>query len=231
MTQQIYTIPLGGVNAYLIQADTGYILVDTGGHLILDKEFDNRRKQLEASLDEHGCNKNNIKAVILTHGDNDHVCNAAWLRDTYHAPIVMHKDDLKLVQNPEISDFMASFQYRSLAFRIIFRLLHKQILAISEKTLREFQTFTPDHFVTDGQSLSEYGLSATVLHLPGHTHGSIGILLENGDLIAGDTLANNKKPEKAANALDFKQLDESIERLKTYSIKKVYPGHGTPYTC
>jgi len=40
----------------------------------------------------------------------------------------------------------------------------------------EFDTFQPDVILEDQQNLSGYGLEATVLHLPGHTKGSIGIL-------------------------------------------------------
>lgn len=65
--------------------------------------------------------------------------------------------------------------------------------------------------------------------MPGHTHGSIGILTEDGNLIAGDTLANMKKPSPALNAVDFSKLTESINRLKSMNIKNVYPGHGKPF--
>jgi hydroxyacylglutathione hydrolase len=51
-----------------------------------------------------------------------------------------------------------------------------------------FDTFAPDELLEDGRSLSDFGLDATVLHLPGHTRGSIGILTRNGALFRGDLM-------------------------------------------
>jgi len=60
---------LGGVNCYLIETDTGYILIDTGGS--------NRRTDLEKELESAGCQTGNLKLIVLTHGDFDHTGNAA----------------------------------------------------------------------------------------------------------------------------------------------------------
>ena len=39
-----------------------------------------------------------------------------------------------------------------------------------------FEAFEPDALLEDEESLAEYGLDATILSLPGHTPGSIGVL-------------------------------------------------------
>lgn len=83
--------------------------------------------------------------------------------------------------------------------------------------------------LSDGDSLAGYGFDARILHLPGHSPGSIGILTANGELIAGDTLANNKRPEKARNAYNFDLLKASIDRIKQSDVKTVFPGHGDPF--
>lgn len=44
----------------------------------------------------------------------------------------------------------------------------------------EFQTFEPDLTLSDGQSLEEYGVDAKVLHVPGHTPGSIVVRSRTG---------------------------------------------------
>ena len=41
----IITIDLGGVNSYLLTVENGFVLVDTGGHLTMDKIIDNRRSK------------------------------------------------------------------------------------------------------------------------------------------------------------------------------------------
>ena len=41
--------------------------------------------------------------------------------------------------------------------------------------MRTLQEFKPDIFLKDGDSLSGYGVNASIIALPGHTDGSIGI--------------------------------------------------------
>ena len=39
-----------------------------------------------------------------------------------------------------------------------------------------FEPFSPDVLLQDGQDLGEFGLAATVVHFPGHSPGSVGVL-------------------------------------------------------
>lgn len=217
------------MNCYLADAKDGFILFDTGGHLVTDKQFDNRREKLTAALHREGCRPGNLKLVVLTHGDIDHAASAAYIRSAYGAPIAMHPGDARLVESPGIDQAMESYHYRPLAFRIVFLLMRKAIKKATERILGDFEPFTPDIWLKEGDSLAEYGLDATVMHLPGHTAGSIGILTGDGDLIAGDTFAKMKKPDIAPNAADFKSLKASVDRVKAMGIGTVYPGHGDPF--
>lgn len=227
--QEIIRIDLEGVNCYLAKAGDGFILFDTGGHTVMDKQFTNRREGLERELEKAGCKPGNLKLVILTHGDNDHAANAAFIRDKYMTKIAMHSQDRELVENPDIDMAMKSFRYKSIMFKIVFLLMKKMIRKVTLKILGDFEKFKPDFFVDEGYTLSEFGLDAKILHIPGHTAGSIGILMAEGGLIAGDTFANIKKPDTAPNAFDFKALRASTGRLKTIDIKTIYPGHGIPF--
>lgn len=229
MTDNIIRIDLNGVNCYLLKGESGFVLVDTGGHLVTDKQFTNRRDLLLKKFEAIGCKECNLNLIVLTHGDNDHACNAKYLRERYHAKIALHEDDLKLVEKPALHEWMNSFQYRSFAYKLIFRVLGKTITNVMQKTIEDFESFAPDILLEDGFDLSAYGIDATVIHLPGHTKGSIAILTKGGDLIAGDTFVNNKKPSPAPNAIDFKQLSSSIQKLRNYAIETIYPGHGDPF--
>ncbi len=229
MKQEIIRIDLKGVNCYLGKSEEGFILFDTGGHLTLDKVYNDRQQALLIQLEEAGCRPGNLKAIVLTHGDNDHTANAAFLRERYQTIIAMHTDDVELVDNITLDKMMESFRYRSLILKIIFFLLRKPIKKLTEKALKDFIRFKPDVILNEGDDLSKYGFAAKVIHLPGHTPGSIGILTENGELIAGDIYANFKKPSLAPNAHNFKQLKNSADKLNTLNITMVYPGHGKPF--
>jgi glyoxylase-like metal-dependent hydrolase (beta-lactamase superfamily II) len=92
------------------------------------------------------------------------------------------------------------------------------------------ERFTPDLLVDDGYNLSQDGLGAKVVHLPGHSRGSIGILTVGGELFCGDLFESTKAP--ALNPLmdDPAAAAASLGILGELSIRTVYPGHGRPFT-
>jgi hydroxyacylglutathione hydrolase len=212
MIKNIKTINTG-VNCYLIKTDAGYILIDTG--------FVNKRPDLEKALESAGCRQGDLKLIIITHGDIDHAGNAAYLRERYGAKIAMHKDDSVMVENANMSlNRKAKPDKLSLWFRIIGMLFGNP---------GKFDRFKPDMYVEDGQELSEFGFDAKVLHIPGHSKGSIGILTADGDLFFGDLLANFFKPGFHPYIDDLKAANSSIQKLRKFDIKMIYPGHGKPF--
>jgi hydroxyacylglutathione hydrolase len=77
-----------------------------------------------------------------------------------------------------------------------------------------FNKFEPAIFLTDGQSLTGYIPNAKIIHLPGHTEGTIGILTDEDDFISGDTLFNSKKPNIVTFVDDFQELNNSTSKFK-----------------
>jgi glyoxylase-like metal-dependent hydrolase (beta-lactamase superfamily II) len=198
-------------NCYLLHFGGGYFLIDTG--------LAKGRAHLERDLRSSGCRPGDLKLVILTHGDLDHSGNSAYLREQYGAKIAMHRADLL---NVESGDMFANKSVNPLA-----RSIANSFFALTG--MNRFDRFTPDVFLEDEQSLSSFGLDATILHLPGHSKGSIGVLTGDGNLFCGDLLENTHRP--AVNSLgdDRPQMAASAEGLKGYPIKMVFPGHGKPF--
>jgi glyoxylase-like metal-dependent hydrolase (beta-lactamase superfamily II) len=210
---EIRRIPLQyffNVNCYLLKTDTGYYLVDTG--------IKKRRAQIEKELLDAGCQPGDMKLIIITHGHTDHVGNAAYLRESYGAKIAMHKDDVRMVESGDM--FIDS---RGVLISLIGSLM--RILGFSD-----YERFTPDVILEDGQSLREYGLDADVIHTPGHSRGSISIHVAGGDLFCGDVYSNTKEPERTTLIEDQEALDVSVERLIALVVSNVYPGHGEPFS-
>lgn len=196
-------------NCYLVKTNTGYILIDTG--------YSTNRRDLEKQLKGEGCTSNNLKLVLITHGHFDHTGNCAFLREKYGAQIAMHKGDLKIVETGDM------FYNKN----IIMRALGKIMLFFLMRGT--FKKFTPDILIEDGQDLTTYGFEAEVIHIPGHSKGSIGILTYNNDLICGDLFTNIKKPQKNTLVENQEDLDASVERIMSLEIDMVYPGHGKPF--
>jgi hydroxyacylglutathione hydrolase len=86
----------------------------------------------------------------------------------------------------------------------------------------------PDVELKDGDIIRVGKLSIRVLHTPGHTPGSLCLLLGKY-LISGDTIFPGG-PGKTGTPADFKQIVKSIQN-KLFSLPgdtQVYPGHGEP---
>jgi glyoxylase-like metal-dependent hydrolase (beta-lactamase superfamily II) len=210
-------ITFRGVNCYLIKTKTGYILVDTG--------YSNQRNNIENALDSAGVQPGNLTLILLTHGDFDHTGNGKYLREKYQSKIAMHKDDLGMVEHGDLF-------YSRKSSNIIIRKLVKMMLPLLRMNLKKSDHFTPDIYLEEGDDLSEYGFSAKVIHIPGHSRGSIGFLTTEGDLFIGDLLENNKKrgPVKGSLIDDPIVFDASIDKLRNLSLNTVYPGHGNPFS-
>jgi len=214
MLQAIKTVDVGGVNCFLAKTGDGFILIDTS--------LPSKRFELEKELASAGCRPGDLRLIVLTHGDYDHAGNAAYLRDKYGAPVAMHREDSRRVES---GDWSWGFKAKPDRFSLVFRLVSLFVRP------GKFDTFKPDVYVEDGQSLSAYGFAAEVLHLPGHTRGSIGILTANGDLFCGDLLDNLfRKPQLQFFINDLAAANASVERLKRLEgIGTVYPGHGKAF--
>jgi len=200
---------MGSVNCYLIQSDSGYLLIDSGASF--------SRKDLLRELEGAGCQASLLKLIVLTHGDFDHTGNAATLRRAFGAKIAMHRDDAGMAQMGDM------FVNRKQPNVIIRKMIPFFI------GFRKAERFTPDVLLEDGDDLSPYGFDARVFSIPGHSKGSLGVLTAAGDLFCGDLLVNTDKP--ALNTLidDLPAAEASLQKLRGLGVGTVYPGHGTSF--
>ncbi|UCB43983.1 MAG: MBL fold metallo-hydrolase [Dehalococcoidales bacterium] len=223
MQQRIHTISLslpyrlGDVNCYLIETNAGFFLIDTG--------CSSRRTHLDRELESAGCQPGNLKLIVLTHGDFDHTGNAGHIRNKFGTRIAMHHDDAGMVEH---GDIFWNRKKPNIFLRTLIRTLTPVFFGFGRS-----ERFKPDLYIEDGHDLSEFGLDATVLHIPGHSKGSIGVLTTSGDLIGGDLiLKTDKSDQPHLNSIidDSAVAHTSVEKLKSLNIKTIYPGHSKSFT-
>ena len=147
-----------------------------------------------------------VRLLLLTHGDYDHAGSAAYLCDRFGSEIAVHRDDAERVRT---ADWSSGMKPRPDKFGLVNRVVSRFIKP------GPFDAFEPGISVEDGQPLAGYGLDATILHLPGHTRGSIGVLIGDGDIFCGDLMDSMGKP--------------SLARLRSLDVRTVYPGHVKPF--
>jgi hydroxyacylglutathione hydrolase len=209
----VTSIGFAGVNAYLVAARDGFVLVDTGKP--------ESRAELIARLERAGCRHGDLRLIVLTHGDYDHAGNAACLREKYDAEVAMHAGDAGRVES---ADWSLGMKPRPDRFPLLFR----AVAAVVRPG--PFDVFTPDVLVEDGDSLGSAGLDATVVHLPGHTRGSIGVLTAWGELFCGDLMDSMLgRPSLEFFIDDMAAAEASLARLRGLGVGRVYPGHGKPF--
>ena len=109
-------------------------------------------------------------------------------------------------------------------------LLGKIVLFLSIKSFQfdEIPFFNASIYLSEGDSLNEYGVKAKIIALPGHTDGSIGLEIENEGIIVGDALMNILYPTFSLLYHNYEKMIESANKISRYGNRKIYFGHGDP---
>lgn len=202
---EVHRIKCGNGNCYIIENGTNAILVDTG-----------KREYVNQVL--NACKPYSIKLIVLTHAHFDHAENAAQISQELSAPIGMNEKDCNLIEsNTNQELFSETF-------------LGKIVLSASLKDFlaRPMRTFQPDILLKDKDSLSDYGIDASIVSLPGHTDGSIGIDVDNKYLIVGDALMNMFHPTVSILFHNKNEMLESARKISRIGNRTIYFGHGKP---
>ncbi len=200
----IHRIAGGNVNCYIVAENGNAILVDTG-----------RKKYREKILKK--CRDFHVNLIVLTHGHMDHCQNAAYLANILHIPIAMSEKDSNLIPDNRRQSLMAK------------TFLGKIVLAASLKSFEKdsLEAFEPNIYLRTGDDLKAYGIDARVIELPGHTNGSIGLVIED-KLFVGDALMNMFYPTTSMLYADEHQMLLSAGRISELGEKTIYFGHGGP---
>jgi hydroxyacylglutathione hydrolase len=215
MDVNIYPIRLGFDCCYVIQ-DEGTIMIDGG--------VANKAKDFRKALETIPVAAEDIQLIVLTHGHFDHVSSARDIKEITGAKIAMHRLDKDRLETP-LTQMPAGVG------------VWGSVLRMMLSALRPFVHIPPaevDVVLGDeGLALSDFGVSGKVIYTPGHTAGSVSVLLDAGDAFVGD-LAMNAFPLRLSPGLpvladDIHTVRESWKYLLELGAQTVYPGHGKPF--
>ncbi len=219
LSPHLHRIGNDTVAVYLVTTEEGVTVVDAGlpGHwadLVRELEV------LGRSLDE-------VRGVVLTHGDADHIGFAERLRREHGVPVFVHVDDAGRAQGgdkpktpmgpvrPVALAGFAAYAVRKQAWR------NEYLSEVVE--------------VRDGQTLDLPG-EPRIVSIPGHSPGSVAVHVPVADAVmVGDALTTKhvltgRRGLQPAPFTDDPRLAlDSLGRLGGLEASWVLPGHGAPW--
>jgi glyoxylase-like metal-dependent hydrolase (beta-lactamase superfamily II) len=210
----VIALPVAGkrsINAYLVLGRRP-ILVDAG--------TPDSAEKICGAIVRHGVDPTDVALIVLTHGHIDHFGSAAELGRLTRAPIAGHAADLgpyktgRSRQPYQPTGPMGYLFSKS-------KLPHAQVEAVE-----------PDVVLHGPMSLYDYGVDARVVPTPGHTAGSISVLTDTGDLVAGDMVASSFMGFVAGRPANPPFHDDPVRNLASLremlALKPtaLYVGHG-----
>ncbi len=205
---KVHSLQLGPSMAYLIESESGLVLVDAGV-----PELD---KVILAYLKKIG--RDDLKLIYITHAHLDHYGSAKSLSEATGAQITVQTADAGVMAAGETR--LGTVRDRETVSDFA--------LPTIEEWLAVLQPTLPDFVVEDGDRLDEFGIDAYVVHTPGHTPGSSVLMLNDRYAFAGDLVSGTGSPHaQSTYAYDWDQLADSLAHVQSLNPDLVFAGHGT----
>lgn len=212
MTATVVPMRLRLSNAYLVRGERP-VLVDTGSP--------GEEKAILRVLARERIDPRSLSLILHTHGHSDHAGSTRELQRLTAAPVAVHAADATMLAAGRNGPLPPT------------RLKARLIRPLVD---RPFPPVAPDITFDRELDLTPFGVDGQVVLTPGHTAGSISVLLEGGEAIVGDVMmggfmGGRLQPGRPAYhyfAADLAAVRQSIRQLLDRNPSRLYVGHGGP---
>jgi glyoxylase-like metal-dependent hydrolase (beta-lactamase superfamily II) len=206
-----------------------YLVEEAGAVTIIDAGVPAYYADLTAELAAMGRTIEDVRALVLTHGHEDHIGFAERLRAEHGVPVSIHALDAALARG-QAKNPSAGMGERKLGSLLRYLLWLARHGAMRVKSLTVVGTFEP------GTTLDVPG-ALRVIHTPGHTPGSVTFHAPGHDAVfVGDALATDAVirerlgPQVCPFAADPDAALSSLANIEPLEAHWLLPGHGSPWT-
>jgi glyoxylase-like metal-dependent hydrolase (beta-lactamase superfamily II) len=207
----IYVLPLGNVNAYVLEMEHGLVLIDTG--------LPGNEHKIMTAIESLGHKRESLQSILLTHCHTDHAGSAAALKRMLpHVKIYANAMDADIIENGLQMRPMSSSP--GLLNNLLFRLFVKGTPV--EPVQIDVRLADHEH--------PDFSDDLMAIHLPGHCLGQLGFLHSGhgGILFAADVASNMMGLSLSIGYEDMGLGQQSIQKVGQYDFEIACFGHGRP---
>jgi hydroxyacylglutathione hydrolase len=206
---RIIRVLAGRSNVFLLSNGKMNILIDTSAKFMY-RRLDKGLRQLNVTV---------IDYLILTHTHFDHAANAFRIKEKYSAKVIVHESEASYLNNGE----NIVPQGTNLVTRTLVNLLGKLILSRAK-----YQPCQYDILVDSVLDLNFAGFNARIIHTPGHSPGSMSVVIDDEIAVVGDAMFGiSKWSVFPPYANDIKQMIKSWGVLLETKCSVFLPAHGS----
>lgn len=197
---------------------SAFLLYRTGEALLVDCGNQGSEKKIIGEMASLGIQPGMLKLLILTHSHYDHAGAAFQLKEATGCRIMIHRSEASRLE-AGYTPIPAGTRWKAKVISAVGRIFARRLM--------RYPPVLPDILLDELTSLDEFGFPGKVIHTPGHTRGSLVVLMEDGEMIAGDTLMGLAgKRIFPAFAEDIPGLMQSWKMLSEMKVKNFHPAHG-----
>jgi len=158
--QRVIKVRSTFVNAFIICGERA-VIVDTG--------IPGYDAAILPAMERYDVKPSDVSLILITHGHHDHYGSAIALKQKTGAPVAIHKADSEALRtgvNPKLIPIGTK---------------GKIMVGLSGMMkMPEIKGMEPDVLIEGEMDLSKYGIAGKVVPTPGHTRGSVSVLLDGG---------------------------------------------------
>jgi glyoxylase-like metal-dependent hydrolase (beta-lactamase superfamily II) len=188
-----------GVNVYLVDGGSEWLLIDVGFKDTVDEILDLIRK-----LDFRfaAC-----KMIIATHADADHIQGLARAREALKTKVAAHPASVEAIETGDGILTYATIKAQNIDMPMF--------------------PCKVDQHLNEGDTLTVGDVNLQVWHTPGHTPGHLSFKL-NGLLFCGDAIYKDSSVGviDAHHGSNIKHFLTTLERIKADDSAYLLPSHG-----